>query len=178
MLWLKGSLLNRVSADLGDCSTFGKHVPLNLFDLNSLLVFLLLVICGIEIVYCDCLAELSIDVFQRSVTSLREEEVDDREVERRRTDEHEEELPADVVQGDGTSDNNDDLCGELVEHADSSSLSSDFGREDFAHIEVLSCVEARAPEEDEEVDEEDGRLLPSLICATSVHSLKSTFADK
>lgn len=33
------------------------------------------------------------------------------------------------------------------------------GREDLAHVEVLGGVEAGTPEEDEEVDEEDGGLV-------------------
>jgi hypothetical protein len=42
------------------------------------------------------------------------------------------------------------------------------GREDLAHVEVLGGVEAGAPEEDEEVDEEDGGALADLVGTAGV----------
>ena len=149
-----------------------------LLSLDRLGVLLLLLLRCVEVVHHDRLAELRVDVLERPLARLREEEVDDGYVDCRRTNEHEEELVADVVQGDGASHEYNDLCGELVEHADRGALAPDFSREDLAHVEVLGRVEAGAPEEDEKVDEENGGALARFVGAARVDGLQGTFADE
>lgn len=174
--WFDDGVLNRHLANLANHPCLGKHVSLDFLDLDSMLVLLLLRVGGAEVVHRDSLAERSVDVFERFLFCLGEEEIDDRNVNSRRADEHEEELPRDVVQGNRSGDEDDNLRRELIEHAHGGTLTSDLGREDFAHVEILRGVEARAPEEDEEVDEEDGCLLAGLVRAAGIDGLQCTFA--
>lgn len=50
--------------------------------------------------------------------------------------------------------------------------------EDLAHIEILCCAKAGAPEKDEEVDEEDSCSLSGLVGAACVDGLEGAFADE
>lgn len=67
---------------------------------------------------------------------------------------------------------------ELVEHADRGALAAYVGGEDFGHVQVLRGIEAGAPEQDEEIDEEDGGALASFVGAAGVDGLQRAFADQ
>ena len=126
----------------------------------------------------DLVPKPRVDVLQTQQPRLGEEEINHRHVNRGRTYQDQEEFPPDVVQRDGTGDEDDDLGCELVEHADRRALAAYLGGEDFGHVQVLRGIEAGAPEQDEEIDEEDGGALAGFVGAAGVDGLQRAFTDQ
>ncbi len=149
-----------------------------LFLLDGGGVLLLLLGRGAIVMHGDLFAKGDIDVFERALLGLGEEEEDVDPMDGGDADEDEEELPRDDVEGDGAGDQDDDAGRVQTDHADGHALGADVRREDLGQVQVLRGVHEGRPEEDEEEDEEDGGALARLVGGAEVLRLHGAFTGQ
>lgn len=141
-------------------------------------VLLLLLGRGAVIMDGDLFAEGDVDVLERALLGLGEEEEDVDPVDGGDADQDEEELPLDDFEGDGACDQDDDAGRVQADHADGHALRPDVRREDLGQVQVLRGVDEGRPEEDEEEDEEDGGPLARDVGGAEVLRLHGAFAGQ